>query len=249
MGNRAKILLVLLFGTIVILLSLQTPVLAQTRSLAWQFFIKYVAAIAQIGPLQIENDVLSQLETLQTENVRLKAELTDYARLRRELGSSAYENMRQVQALVIARPIDAYRSELVLNKGAKDGVVSGAPVVTYNAQLIGYTTDIQEYSSISRLLLNPATVIPAEVDGAENSRGLLRGQSFTGIVLTTIARDAQISEGQPIVTVAAQQTPHGLLVGYAGKISGENNQAYQEVSVNLPYDPDSIGAVTILVEP
>jgi cell shape-determining protein MreC len=105
------------------------------------------------------------------------------------------------------------------------------------------------HTAVCRLLFHPDTSLPAEVLGQDNSRGLLRGQSYTSLALTTVPRDASLKKNQSVVTVADEQTPQGLLIGTIDHINNAKNEAYQEATLSVPYSPDDLRAVTILVAP
>lgn len=249
MTLRSKIAVLFLGCVLITILALQTPLLSPVRLMAWEKWVNTVAGIGKVGPLNIENDALSQLRALQLENIRLKAEQEDYRRLRQQLGSVTRNDLRSIPALVAAQPVDVFRTEFILNRGAQEGVILGAPVVTQGSILIGFISEMSEHASICKLLTNPTTAIPAEIISEEGSQGLLKGQTYTSVVLTTIPRDVTIQEGQNIITIAQDNTPAGLLIGTVASIVNEKNEAYQSTKVHLPYNTDTIRAVTILVAP
>lgn len=249
MARRSVIALSILAVIIAAGLALQTPIMRGLRHFTWDRTVALTAKMAGIGSLKVDNDVLAQLGKLRVENIRLQAEKADYDKLRAQLGSAAFDNLRTIPALAGNRPLDTFRTEIMLNKGVDEGVVLQAPVVVNGSVLIGYITDTAEHSAVCRLLFNPQTSLSAEVLGVDNSRGLLRGQNFTSLALTTIPRDAHLSAGQSVVTVADGQTPAGLLIGAVGKVSNAQNEAYQEIGIRVPYDPDDFRALTVLVAP
>ncbi len=249
MVRRSQILLGLLGIIIIVLLVMMTPLVQTARSAAWSSLIRILASLAKIGPLQIENDVASQMQNLLTENIRLRAEVSDYADLRQQLGSTSFEQLRSIPALIIARPTDTFRTELVLNKGIQNGVTLDSPVVTGGSILIGHITKVFEQSSVLQLLLNPTSNITAEVLEQDNTQGLLRGRAYTSVFLTTIPRDALLLPNMAVVTRASEKIPAGLQIGTIQSVRHEQNEAYQEALVALPYDPDDLKAAVILVKP
>jgi len=249
MKRRASILLGVLGLVVVVLLAFQTPVLSSARASTWLALTTITSNVFQIGDLTVDNDVSAQLDNLTTENIRLQAELADYYTLREQLESPALPSHRAIPALVSARPLNPWRSELQLNRGVKDGVTLNAPVVTNGSILIGFITDLSDNTATCRLLSHPATSMPAEIIADNNVRGLLRGTTHTTISLGTIPRNAEIRLGQPVVTVGDESIPPGLLLGRIDDITAEENEAYQEARVTLPYTPNDLRGVSILVEP
>ena len=234
---------------IVALLALQTPVLSSARNATWRIVTAVTSSVFGIGDLTIENDVETQLTNLTADNIRLQAELNDYYALREQLDSPALPSLRAIPALVSARPLNPWRSEIQLNKGVKDGVTLNAPVVVNGSILIGFVTGLADHTSTTRLLSHPAISMPAEIVADNNVRGLLRGATHTAITMTTIPRDAEIRLGQPVITTGDDSIPPGLLLGRVDNITAEENEAYQAARVSLPYAPDTLRGVSILVEP
>ncbi|MDP3997209.1 MAG: rod shape-determining protein MreC [Candidatus Andersenbacteria bacterium] len=249
MKRRNKLALWLL-GTIVLsVLALQTPLLRAARRQVWDGWVSTIARVAEVGQLRVDNDVMEQVAQLRADNIRLQAEQEDYRRLRRDLGSTSFTQLRTIPALAAVRPLDTFRTEFMINRGWAEGAVINAPVVVQGSVLIGLVTDVSEHAATVRLLLHPEQSLPAEVVGKDNSRGLLRGRAYTSLVLSTVPRDAELALGEAVVTVAQEGIPQGLLVGTVEAVQNEKNEAYQEAVVKLPYNPDELMAVTVLVQP
>lgn len=239
---------------ILVVLALQTPVLSVVRGVTFSWLTASVGRVARVGDLSVDNDVMAQLQNLKSENVRLQAELKDYRRIRTQLGTPSVEGYRSIEAAVATRPVDTFRSEFVLNKGTKDGVTVGAPVVVQGSTLIGFITELSSSTSVMRLLFHPSTSLTAEAvhpDEEERSgRGLLQGFHYTSLALKTIPRSADLRGGMPVVTVAnGELIPHGLLVGNLQDIESAEGEAYQSAWLSVPYDVDEIEAVNVLVLP
>lgn len=266
MKRRSKIALILLGLVIVALLALQTPLLATLRSKSWHLVIGSVGRVFKIGSLELDTSVQGQLQELQVENIRLRAHEKEYAQLKEQLGSPSFASLRAIPASVEARSVDTFHSQLILNKGSDNGVTLGAPVVVHGATLVGFIVELHEHSALLQLLVHPSTGLSAEVQQEQSPRGLLVGQKFTSLKLITIPRDATLEQGQPVVTVShdreigaeagksiisatGQNIPAGLLIGHLGAVFREENEAYQEAIVQLPYDLDQLRAVNILVLP
>ncbi len=249
MLKRSQFVLISFGIGILMWLALQTPLLRPLKISAWNFWVQSIARIFQIHDFTVSNDIQDNLNRLQIENARLKAELTDYSKLREQLGNLSYEQMRVIPALVTMKPDDLFQTEWVLNKGAKDGVIPNAPVIVKGTMLAGFITDVYENSSVCRLALDPAVSIPAVIENEGGDKGLAIGQSYTAITINTIKRDANIQPGQIVVTAGRDITPLGLVIGKIKTVRNEENEAYQEARLELMYTPDDIEAASILVNP
>jgi cell shape-determining protein MreC len=249
MSRRNKIILSVLALVALGAGLLQTPLLATVRRAVWSGLVAGAGRWWEVGPLAYDAASVDQLSALRAENIRLKGELQDYAQLRQQLRQPAVESLRSIPALVSGAPLDVFRTHVLLNQGALDGVVLGAPVVVDGSTLVGFISDISEHAAVCRLLFDPGTSIPAEVVGLPNARGLVTGQLHTSLMLGTVPRDAAVEVDHSVVTVANGAIPAGLVIGAVERVYNEENEAYQQARLKVLYDTDNLRAVTILVQP
>lgn len=230
-------------------LFLQTPLARIARGKAWGLWTATVARWFRVGELTVPHNVEEKLAELTAENIRLQTECADYSRLREQLGTPSLTGFRKIPGELVARPIDTWRTHFVVNRGAVDGVNLGAPAVIRGSVLVGFVTELHEHTAIVQLLFHPDTSLPAEVlaDGL-TGRGLVQGKTYTGIELVNIPRDVKLASGQSVVTVPQNEVvPPGLLVGTVELMEDEPHEPYQRARLGVPYDPDRILAVQILV--
>lgn len=239
-------LLALLVGGLLIL---QIPLLQEVRGWAWQAWGETIGRFFDVGPWRVPNNVAEQLATLQAENVRLRAELHDYSRLREQVGAASFAHFTAIPAKVMAASLDAWHARVVINRGARQGLVLGAPAVIRSSQLIGLVTELHDTTAVLQLLFHPATNLPAEVlSEGGSSRGLLQGKAYTSLVLSSVPRDRPLSPGQDVVTTSQEPlVPQGLLVGKITAVENEPHEPYQRATVEAPWDPDDLWAVAVLV--
>lgn len=239
---------------IIALAFFQTPVMDSARQAAWNLWVTQVARLTGLGDIDTPETVQQQLEFLRAENVRLRAQQQDYQRLKIQIGSPSFETMRVVPAATVSRPIDTFQSEYILNKGLEDGVTPNAPVVVQGSVLVGFIHEVAAHSSTMRTLFHPASqltveTVPLDIDIAP-ARGLLRSFYYTSLSLTIIPRDQVIEPGLSVVTVSkGRDIPHGFIIGTIHSITSEENEAYQQARIDVPYDIDRVDAVHILVAP
>lgn len=107
--------------------------------------------------LQRENLLLKgrsmQMSSLQAENVRLRGLLNSTAMLRSDV---------LVAELIGVSP-DPVRHQLVLNKGARDGVYAGQPLIDADG-LMGQVVEVGEVTSRVLLLTDSTHAIPVQVN-------------------------------------------------------------------------------------
>ena len=236
-----------------VLLFFQTPLMGSARHFTWDVLVRSTGIFFQIGTLEVDRNTLTQLEVLQAKNASLESQLKNYQNISAQIGGITIDSVREVQAYVVGRPIDTYQSRFILNKGIADGVVLGAPVVIAGPTLVGFIVDAGVHSSTFAMLFSPALNLTAEITPQDPdvtpARGLLSGQYYTSMLLSTIPRNITLTEGLPVVTTLSENVPYGLLIGTLGHITSKENEPYQTAYVVPNYVPKAIHAVTILVLP
>lgn len=251
MRPRTRRAWLLLVSIAVILGIFQTPLLGTTRGWVWAWL---VAAAGRFGGYTVIDDRSAVRESaLLAENIRLKAELQDYSRLKTQLGTPSFAEFRTVPVALAGRPLDTFQSKFLLSKGARDGLVLGAPLVVNSSALIGFIAELSETTAVGQLVLAPETtlaaqVAPTDADATLRATGLVRGQHYTSLLLTTVPRDVPLKADQAVVTEAkVGVVPFGLLLGTINSIQSSENDVYQEATLTLPYDVDQLRAAVVLL--
>lgn len=251
MSVRATILAGLFAGLVLALLALQTPILRGVRGHVWEWWVGATGTVFRIGTLRVTPDVSDQLKGLQAENVRLRAELVDWRRLRDQIASPGRDELREIPAAVHPVPFNLFRSQYVINRGARDGIIVGAPVVVYGSVLVGFISELSDQTAMVRLVYHPEVTVPVEIHaGEEGGQGLAQGIAHTGIEVATIPQDVPVAVGQAVITIAEPPLlPAGLVVGHVAAIQRESHEPYQRAQLALPFNPAVLRAVTVLVLP
>lgn len=248
MKKRNKIALIILGVVIFAILSLQTPIMSGIRETSWNVWINTVGQFFRVGPLTVKNNVREQMERLVAENARLKNETMECQKTLEQTTTQTFKDFKKVHARIAPRPIDTFHSRYIINRGTKDGINIGAPVVTRDSVLIGFVTELNNHTSVLQLLTHPDTSLPANIIQEENTiKGLVKGKSFTSVEMVTIPKDQNISTGQKITSAYQEKlVPAGLLIGQINEVVDEEYKPYQKARITLPYDSDKLIAVTVL---
>lgn len=131
---------------------------------------------------------------------------------------------RHVPTTIIYRPSDVYLSTVVIDKGAQDGIIKDAAIIT-NKGLIGKVEAVQKHHSIVRLLTTQTNknkvalkiqVSPATTAEAILERYDVQRQAFEVVLLDT---NITISPGNSVITSGLGGVfPSGLLVGTVSEV-------------------------------
>lgn len=250
MRARAQRALLILVAVLLVLGVFQTPLLAAVRSRVWGSWVVLVGYITRQE--EITTAQAARERELLAENIRLKAELWDYQRLRHQLGTPGFTDFRAVPVAVVGRPLDTFQSKFLLSKGARDGLTLGAPIVIQGDVLLGFITELKEEVAVGQLLLFPETALAAVVMSPDSATmaaaGLVRGRHYTALRLTTVPRDVPLKTDQAVVTEARPGVlPFGLLIGMIRDVQSSASDVYQEATLALPYNVDQLRAAVVLL--
>lgn len=190
----------------------------------------------------------AELAALQVELVRLQAIEEDYLSLSALV---AYQSQRPDQNLVaanvIARESSGYLRWVILNRGARDGIREGNPVIT-DRGLLGRVEAVAANAAWVRLLNDSASAVNVQTQttGAE---GTVVGQLQGNLRMTLIPQTAVIQTGDLVLTSGLGGSfPADLLVGQVSSVRDLQGALFQEAEIRPIVDFDNIDLVAVIVE-
>lgn len=156
--------------------------------------------------LSSREKLLSENARLHEENLQLKAQLQKYdalknenARLRNLMqASEQVDNYFQI-AEIMSIDLDPYKQLVVINKGSRDNVMMGQPVLDAQG-VMGQVIEVSAIRSVALLISDPSHALPVQV----NRNGLRTLAVGTGnpalLELRFIPTSADIVEGDIVST-------------------------------------------------
>ncbi|WP_080996439.1 rod shape-determining protein MreC [Thiopseudomonas alkaliphila] len=194
-------------------------------------------------PLQVWHDLdqrFSSRRQLLEENQQLKAEalqmqrrllkqaniIEQNVRLRELLNSSALIDEKVVVTELIGEDPNPYAQRILINKGSREGVFLGQPVLDATG-LMGQVVEVMPYSSRVLLITDAAHSTPVQV----NRNGLRAIASGVGqsdlLELRYVAETADIKEGDLLVTSGmGQRFPAGYPVAVVTQVNRDAGQPF-----------------------
>nr|WP_208644564.1 rod shape-determining protein MreC [Pseudomonas reidholzensis] len=178
-------------------------------------------------------ELAAENEKLKTETLLLQGRLQKLAalteqnvRLRELLNSSALVNEKVEVAELIGVDPNPFTHRILINKGERDGVFLGQPVLDARG-LMGQVVELMPYTSRVLLLTDTTHSIPVQV----NRNGLRAIASGTGnperLELRHVADTADVKEGDLLVSSGmGQRFPAGYPVATVNEVIHDSGQPF-----------------------
>ena len=231
------------------------------------------SALVVVAPFQKELSAFMQsvkgvwnhyffLVSASQENQRLKRELgqrlkelntcneTELAntRLRHLLAFEPKIKQTMIAAQVVGKDPSPWSKTVIVDKGTKEGVRQGAPVVVPEG-IVGVVVEASGNYAKVLLLIDPNSAVDALVQKTR-ARGIVKGGGADYCVFDYVLRKHTISVGDTVVSSGLDGVfPKGLRVGRISEIVRQNAGIFQKVSVTPYVDFEILEEVFIIVDP
>ena len=213
-----------------------------------QFALRFSAGLgdlAEFQTLQSRNEELeAALARLQAEVVELREVNNDYARLTQLLD---YVTGTQAQEFLTADVISVDQTSAIrsitLNRGSRDGVAIGMPVLTPQG-LVGRVIEVGANASRVLLITDLSSFVSARLQ-TSRSEGSINGQVSGNLLLTFVPLGETLTPGDIILTSGlGGNFPPDLVIGQVTSVSIA--ELYQEAQVRSLINFDTLEIVLIM---
>ncbi len=193
---------------------------------------KYLQAKEEVDLLK--SQLIKQAEMIR-ENKELK-EILDFKNNSRYTG---------IIADVIARDPSNWTTSVIINKGEKQGIRQGMPVLN-TAGIVGKVLDVGPFAS-RVILLNDSNFSAAVLIERTRENGLLSGTLEGTCRLKYLSAEADIKAGDKIITSALSSFfPEGLLVGEVKSVEESQNSPTLECVIKPAVAPSQVERVLVI---
>ena len=194
-------------------------------------------------PGQFQREVLTK-SVEQEFLIRLKQLENDNQRLREILSLQRLSDSETISATVISRKTGSWWRQIVLNKGAKDGVAVGSFIVGPGG-LLGRVNNTSLYTSSVTLLTSPESKVGIWVERVQ-SHGLLVGLGNNIPKVIFYNKEIEIKVGDFVLSSPASTVlPPNIPIGIIQSVDAEL-KAQKTANLLLLAKPQAIDWVQIL---
>jgi len=198
----------------------------------------------------------SELQEISNQNDELRARVIELEEMRltderltalmSAVPTGTPEN-QVLPATVIGLPGSSYQDVIVLNRGTRQGVDLGMPVVTAQG-LLGATIEVGPNYSKVRLISDQQSGVAALVQRGRHL-GVVRGSLSGELMLDFVRIDVDVEEGDVIITSGLGGVfPKGILIGEVLRVNREGNALYQTIVIHSPNSMTLPEEVLILLD-
>ena len=187
-----------------------------------------------------------QLASRQIEIIQLREAASDYDRLVGLLSyTTALENQEFLTADVIAFDPSGIARSMIINRGTRDGVAVGMPVVT-DLGLVGRIVRVSANAAQVQLIHDENSSVSARLQ-TTRAEGSLIGQASGVLRMTFIDLDENITQGDLVITSGlGGNFPPDLVVGQVTSIRQFEFELFQEAEVRSLINFDLLEFVLVI---
>ena len=200
-------------------------------------FVKGVLAPIRSGASRLTQGAqqiysyMFEFESLESENQKLKEQLTALEQNAREADAITRENERLrallelkqnnedyvlVDSYIISRSSQEWSSTLTINKGSAAGLAEGMCAVTANGELVGLISEVGLNYAVIKTVLDSSLEIAATIS-ASGYNGMVQGAYSSGLEgllrMDYLPSSSVIRNHDEVVTSGSTVYPRGLIIG------------------------------------
>lgn len=136
---------------------------------------------------------------------------------------------------------------LLIDKGKKQKIETGFPVITPHKELIGVIDKIYPRYARVRLIFQQDSSWQAGVKSQEQQiTGVVHGNTYPALQLDLIPVQYNLQTGTQVFTDETQQYPGGLLLGKISAINKQNVESFQQATLEPNININDLSLVFIL---
>ena len=207
------------------------------------------------GSMESSSELKTDNESLRQENLLLHSRLeklhsleADNLRLKRLLGQSDQIAEHVLLAELVEVSLEPYTQKISLNKGSRDGVYVGQPVINGDG-VVGQVVHTSQFQSTVTLLTDPGSAVPVMVI-RNGLRSILYGTGVRNkLSLPYLTADADIRIGDVLISSGmGGRFPTGYPVATVIEIKQEPSDEFLTINT-LPVTQLDHGREVLLIWP
>ncbi len=205
---------------------------------------------------------LSDIESLKTENQELKNENQQLKQSTRELEvlksenntlkeylnlKNKYADYKTVPGYIVEKSFSNYDKIIIINVGSKDGIQVNMPVISESG-LVGHILSVTENTAKVQTIIDTASTISALISTSNDSillKGTLNNKSV--LKATAIPAEATILQGDDVLTSGLGGIyPKGILIGTIKDVINTKNELDRYANIETSANFEKLETVLVI---
>ena len=155
---------------------------------------------------------------------------------------------RVVAAEVIGRDPSPWFKTIIINKGSREGVERGMPVVIPEG-IAGLVTDVSNTYAKILLVVDQNSAVDALIQ-RNRARGIIKGEPSGRLLLQYVQRKHDIHVGDVVVASGLDGVfPKGIRIGYVHAVDRPDSGIFQQLAVTPYADFEKLEEVLVVLDP
>lgn len=190
-----------------------------------------------------------RLASLAIDKARYEQLIKENQELKEALNYLKRSDLSSVMATIIARSNTTQTSTFSIDRGEKDGIKIGDPVIVKDGVLIGKVILVTQKSSTVKTLSDPAVATAVSLLNQSQTIGVAEGMAGNLLKLNFIPQETAIEIDNLVVTSGLEpRIPSGLLVGIINDVRPEPNAPFLEAVIEPLVDSRLHTSVQVLIQ-
>jgi len=188
------------------------------------------------------------LKQAEEKNNRLKEVELSHDRLKKLFEFKETLHKRVVAAEVIGRDPSPWFKTVIINKGRREGVERGMPVVIPEG-IAGLVTDVSKTYAKILLVVDQNSAVDALIQ-RNRARGIIIGEPLGRLLLQYVQRKHDIHVGDVVVSSGLDGVyPKGIRIGYVHEVDRPDSGIFQQLAVTPYADFEKLEEVLVVLDP
>ena len=159
-----------------------------------------------------------------------------------------HQNLKVVPAQIIARQIDGNSSDLIIDKGSRNGLESGLAVLSPQGIIIGKIVDLKDDSSTVCLTTSLNCNLAATIQNQKRTQGITSGDLSLTIKMNYIPQLEKINPGDLVISSGlGGKIPPGLLIGRISRVYSASNDVWQSATIEPLLNLNDLRIVSVVI--
>lgn len=188
------------------------------------------------------------LKQVEEKNNRLKEVELSHQRLKKLFAFKKTLYKKVVAAEVIGRDPSPWYKTIIINKGSREGVERGMPVVIPEG-IAGLVTDVSSTHAKILLVIDQNSAVDALIQ-RNRARGIIKGEPSGRLLLQYVQRKHDIHVGDIVVSSGLDGVfPKGIRIGYVHEVDKPDSGVFQQLAVTPFGDFEKLEEVLVVLDP